>query len=65
MGQAERDLIDERFANLTSEEYRVRLNAGQGWAGEIVKRTQTTLTLKNPRAFWSSATRVTPTVSSL
>ena len=51
MGQAERDLIDERFANLTSEEYRVRLNAGQGWTGEIIKRTQTTLTLKNPRAF--------------
>ena len=31
MGQAEKDLMDDRFANLETGEYRIRINAGQGW----------------------------------
>ena len=51
MGEPERELILQRLSNLSPEERRFRLNAGQGWTGEIMRRTPTTLVLRNPRPF--------------
>lgn len=51
MGAPERELILQRLSNLAPEDRRFRLNAGQAWTGEIVRRTPTTLVLRNPRVF--------------
>jgi hypothetical protein len=51
MGAPERDLINSRLASLQPHERRFRINAGLAWTGEIVRRTRTTITLRNPRPF--------------
>jgi len=51
MGAPERTIIEGRLAGLAPDERRFRINAGQGWTGEIIWHTRTTLVLRNPRAF--------------
>lgn len=51
VGAPERELIDAHLIALPPESRRFRLNAGQAWAGEVVRRTPTTITLRNPRVF--------------
>jgi hypothetical protein len=51
MAAPERELIDARLRELPADSRRFRINAGQGWVGEIVRRTPTTITLRNPRVF--------------
>jgi len=54
MGHQEKRLIDKRLLNLKPWQRRFRINAGQGWTGQIIKRTPEILTLKNPRVFKSA-----------
>ena len=51
MGAPEREIIDARLSTLAADERRFRINAGAGWTGDIVRRTATTITLRNPRVF--------------
>ena len=51
MGQAEHELIQARLRLLSADQRRFRINAGQGWTGEIVKHSGEMLVLRNPRVF--------------
>jgi hypothetical protein len=51
MSHLERHRIRERLSNLPDNVRLFRINAGSGWAGEIIKRTADRLVLKNPRPF--------------
>ena len=51
MAAPERSIIEARLASLRPHERRFRINAGAGWTGEVLRRTATTITLKEPRVF--------------
>jgi hypothetical protein len=51
MAEAERELIQTRLHLLEKNQRRFRINAGQGWAGDIVKQTPEMIVIKNPRVF--------------
>lgn len=50
MGWKENVIIKERLSNLQKNERLFRINAGMGWAGEIVKidKTKKIIILRNP-----------------
>ena len=48
MGRKERDIINDRLANLAPNERMFRINAGMGWAGKTVKHTPRLLVLADP-----------------
>lgn len=55
MGAPERAIIDRILGELDPETDRLfRINAGMGWAGEIVNRTDEFLVLKNPRPLYAA-----------
>lgn len=51
MGTRERIIINQVLLNLTDNKRLIRVNAGTGWSGKIVKHDQEILILKNPRPF--------------
>lgn len=54
MGQKEKKIINERLKNLSDNERLFRINAGMGWVGKIVKKTDSMLLMKNPRPFYGA-----------
>ena len=51
MGQKERDLINQMLLHLDENERLFRINAGMAWTGEVAKKTENMIILKNPRPF--------------
>jgi len=51
MGYQENNKIQQIFKEMKSNERLFRINAGQGWAGKVVKKTKDFITLKNPHIF--------------
>ncbi len=51
MGTQERRLINQVLLSLPENKRLIRINAGTGWSGKIVKHDQEILILKNPRPF--------------
>ena len=51
MSIKEKNLINDILVNLPESERLFRANSGQAWAGEIIKRTPDTITIKHPRCF--------------
>jgi hypothetical protein len=56
MGAPERKLINEILKNLPKNKRLFRINAGTGWTGEVVRKTENSITLKNPRIFHGAPT---------
>lgn len=51
MGTQERRLINQVLLHLPENKRLIRVNAGTGWSGKIVKHDQGILILQNPRPF--------------
>ena len=49
MGWRENQIKTNRFQNMDPTERLFKINAGMGWCGKIVKKTDNTITIKNPR----------------
>jgi len=50
----ERDLINKRLSTLPDNVRLFRINAGMGWTGEILRKTDDLVIIKNPRPFHSA-----------
>ncbi len=51
MGNKERKLTDKFLLSLSDNQRRYRINAGQGYTGQVIRRTADSITLKNWRIF--------------
>lgn len=51
MGEKEKKVIGQILVDLPDNQRLFRINAGMGWAGEIVSKSNSRITLKNPRPF--------------
>jgi hypothetical protein len=51
MGAPENKIKAAILGALKPTERLFRINAGEAWAGEVVRKTDNTITLKNPRRF--------------
>lgn len=49
MGWRENTVKHKRLSTLSDDERLFKINAGMGWQGKIVRRTKTTITIRNPR----------------
>ena len=56
MGQKEKKVINEILLNLPENKRLFRINSGMGWVGQIIKKTDSMLLMKNPRPFYGAPT---------
>jgi hypothetical protein len=49
MGEKERKVINNRLLNLQDNERLFRINAGFGWTGNVIRKTENIVMIKNPR----------------
>lgn len=56
MGYKENKIIVDRLMNLSANERLFRINAGMGWAGKILKKTNNAIVLGNPNPLHAAPT---------